>query len=384
MANNEYSDPPEDIISSDIFGNCTSNYLTEDMLDSFLCSENRSLMNIIHINCRSLCKNFNSIVNLLNRTNSKIDAMGLTETWLTPNSPDNLNIDGYNFICRSRIDKIGGGVGMFIGKEYVYQIRSDLSYIKDFIETIFVEIFQKNSAGIIIGCIYRPPNSDVSLFNCEILSILNILNMNRKKISFIMGDFNLDLLHYDLHAPASDFVNNLISHFFLPTIHKPTRITETSATLLDNILTNNYRYNMDTAILYSDISDHLPVVMRVNLSLSRNELDKICVKRVYSDVQVSSFKCALSFVDWNDVCINSANCVNPTEPYNLFFNTFLKIFDDHFPQKNLKLSRTKTPRKDWITKGLVKSCNKKSILYKKYIVNPTSENKSKYIKYRKN
>ena len=28
MANNEYSDPPEDIISSDIFGNYTSNYLT--------------------------------------------------------------------------------------------------------------------------------------------------------------------------------------------------------------------------------------------------------------------------------------------------------------------------------------------------------------------
>ena len=39
MANNEYSDPPEDIISSDIFGNCTSNYLTEDKLDNFLYSE---------------------------------------------------------------------------------------------------------------------------------------------------------------------------------------------------------------------------------------------------------------------------------------------------------------------------------------------------------
>ena len=159
--------------------------------------------------------------------------------------------------------------------------------MKDFIETIFIEISQKNAANIIIGCVYRPPNSDVSLFNVEMLSILNILNKNRKILSFIMGDFNLDLLHCDSHVPTNDFLNNIISNSFLPTIRHPTRITESSATLLNNILTNNIRFKMDTAIIYSDISDHLPVVMHINLNVIRSGYVTTCVKRVHYSINRS-------------------------------------------------------------------------------------------------
>jgi hypothetical protein len=43
------------------------------------------------------------------------------------------------------------------------------------------------------------------------------------------------------------------------TIFHPTRITATSATLIDNIFFNSIAYLFETAIIYSDISDHLPV-----------------------------------------------------------------------------------------------------------------------------
>jgi hypothetical protein len=99
---------------NNIFHNCKSNYMVENDLANFMSSDSKSSMNIIHINCRSLNKNFNSITNLLSRTNCKFTAIGLSETWLTPINSDTFNIDGYKFVSQSRSHKIGGGVGLYI------------------------------------------------------------------------------------------------------------------------------------------------------------------------------------------------------------------------------------------------------------------------------
>ena len=50
-----------------------------------------------------------------------------------------------------------------------------------------------------------------------------------------MGDFNIDLLKVNIHAKTNEFVNDVISHGFLPKITRPTRITPHSATLIDHI-----------------------------------------------------------------------------------------------------------------------------------------------------
>ena len=50
-----------------------------------------------------------------------------------------------------------------------------------------------------------------------------------------MGDMNIDLLKFEIHRRTDDYLNNLFSHRFLPVISKPTRVTNTSATLIDHI-----------------------------------------------------------------------------------------------------------------------------------------------------
>ena len=52
-----------------------------------------------------------------------------------------------------------------------------------------------------------------------------------------MGDFNIDLLKVDIHRPTHEYLELLYSYSMLPTIYKPTRITESTATIIDNILT---------------------------------------------------------------------------------------------------------------------------------------------------
>jgi hypothetical protein len=53
-----------------------------------------------------------------------------------------------------------------------------------------------------------------------------------------MGDFNLDLLKYDNHEDTNNFINTMSSFFFQPLILQPTRITNHSATLIDNVFSN--------------------------------------------------------------------------------------------------------------------------------------------------
>ena len=60
------------------------------------------------------------------------------------------------------------------------------------------------------------------------------------------------------------FIDCLFSNMFLPTVTCPTRITETSATLIDNIITNVSSINPLSSIVYSDISDHLSVYLSCN------------------------------------------------------------------------------------------------------------------------
>ena len=73
-----------------------------------------------------------------------------------------------------------------------------------------------------------------------------------------MGDFNLDLLNTDLHSATNEFINALFSRFLYPLISRPTRLTSYSATLLDNIFTNNISALCDNGLI-NDLSDHLPV-----------------------------------------------------------------------------------------------------------------------------
>ena len=57
---------------------------------------------------------------------------------------------------------------------------------------------------------------------------------------------------------AKDYLNILSSNAAFPLITKPTRITSTSLTLLDHIITNITQNTLLPGILRSDLSDHFP------------------------------------------------------------------------------------------------------------------------------
>ena len=54
------------------------------------------------------------------------------------------------------------------------------------------------------------------------------------------------------------FLNNLASNLFIPHIILPTRITNRSKTLIDNIFSNSLNYSYISGNITTSISDHLP------------------------------------------------------------------------------------------------------------------------------
>ena len=74
-----------------------------------------------------------------------------------------------------------------------------------------------------------------------------------------MGDFNYDLLKYGHDTSVTNFITTCFDNAYIPLITKPTRVQSTSATCLDNLLTNKPNSESTPGILIDDISDHFPI-----------------------------------------------------------------------------------------------------------------------------
>ena len=92
---------------------------------------------------------------------------------------------------------------------------------------------------IVVGCMHRVPSMELGEFNSDYLANLSEKLSLENKALDLLGDFNANLLKYDINTDISNFLNLMYSLFFLPHIASPTRITTGSASLTDKIFTNN-------------------------------------------------------------------------------------------------------------------------------------------------
>ena len=157
------------------------NYHLEDTFNDKIDKTNirSNSFSMIHTNIRSIPKNLNNFENYLDGLNHTFSIIGLTESWLSDSSAQCYNLRGFRGEHRYRDNRSGGGVSLFIKDDIEYVLREDLCQMNKNIESIFVEIDKSNSnkdKNTIIGVIYRPPDTDLKVFN----EILNGLLANVK------------------------------------------------------------------------------------------------------------------------------------------------------------------------------------------------------------
>ena len=66
------------------------------------------------------------------------------------------------------------------------------------------------------------------------------------------------------------FLDALTSFNLLPLINRPTRVTENTSTLIDNIFCDG-QPSIKSSILISEISDHFPIIASFPLSIKKNK-----------------------------------------------------------------------------------------------------------------
>ena len=106
-------------------------------------------------------------------------------------------------------------------------------------------------------------------------------------------------------------------------------------------------------------------------------MNKDIVRVTSGNSNIENFLDDLNKIHWDP--ITSMN--NLHDAYDSFLDSILTLYDKHFPLNEVK-RRYNICKSPWLSDGIYNSIRKKNHLYRKFLRNPTSQNKSIYILYK--
>ena len=225
-----------------------------------------------------------------------------------------------------------------------------------------------------LASVYRLPKGNLFDFIHALDQLLNFIEGKYYTNCYFLGDWNLDLLKNN-DTGVLDFMNLMYSHGFFPLTTKPTRVSNSGATLIDHIWTTQPGNNIKNCIVYTDITDHFPVFSQFLMN-SNYQKHTYVYKRCFSHVNINSFISKIRNSNWEQ----TLNTCDPSEAFEIFSELYNDNFQQCFPLKKIKVNN-KCSRSPHITIGLKTSIKEKNRLEKLAAKWPITY-KSRYKTYR--
>ena len=245
---------------------------------------------------------------------------------------------------------------------------STLKSFESEFESVWIEIKNKKSKNIICGSIYRHPHDNFQDFNNFLDYMENTLNkISNENKEIYTCDFNSDLLKMDRNINYKNFYEQMYRYGLLSQITQPTRVTENTATIVDNIFSNNMDNKILSGNIITDFSDHYSQFV----SVVRDKIDYKSIKmfkRDYSKFSNDSFRDDVSIQNFN----NYSKDVN--EKFNDFYFKLEACVERHAPLKKLTLKEIKLEKKPWITSEFNKMIKMRNKLFQRKKRQPNNEN----------
>ena len=167
----------------------------------------------------------------------------------------------------------------------------------------------------------------------------------------------------------------------MPTITKPTRITPNCATLNDNIYVMvSQMNNVLSNILYSDISDHLPLLTCIGNDKTKTKTSPpLRFKyRQLNEQSIRLIRHELSEYNWDQLKHYGVN-----EVYDLLMKKLCSTLERHAPEKTKIISNKNVIKEPWLTRGIMKCNKRRDQLYKAQLGKPSTDKAhNEYITYR--
>merc|ERR1711915_902816 len=230
-------------------------------------------------------------------------------------------------------------MGIYVHEAHNHK-RLNTNIINEHIELIGIQI--QEAAYFVV---YRPPRGNKNIFINKIIEIKQ--SKEWKEINFA-GDLNIDI--------TAEEYEELQEHQLLPVITKPTRITETTKTTIDNILTNTRTHT--GYIIPCSISDHF-ITLKTSIHDQRKSKETVQIRNT-SKEHIGNLIQDLENTNWKDILESN----NTLEASTKLFDKLHESYNTHIPFKDLKAKKINNP---WVTTAIANSIKQERKLYNKRI-----------------
>ena len=329
-------------------------------------------LKVLNINVRSIAANGSNLVAYLGTLNIQFDIICLTETWMNERREIVNHFPDYKCYHSTRPYRDGGGVSILVKPEFSVTEIVSVTSNTDIIECIFVEV-SGYGRKLAVGCCYRPHCiSDSTYFSEALSNKLHFISRDYQNC-VLCGDFNLDLLKIENDYNISRFYDSMSSLAFLPTIDKPTRITNDSISLIDNIFINN-PFIYKSGILKFDVTDHLPTFIVLENYFTQ-PINKMKIDyRLVNDQTLEKLYNKLSGYSYDFV--SALDCETAIEKLH---KLILSEYDECCPIISRVINR-RDHEKPWINHSIKAYISRRQNLFKLFITKVVT--RSEYNRYR--
>ena len=364
--------------SSNIFStfNSNQNHYCSIKECSTVFHDSKNFM-IMHVNTRSLHKNFEKREELIHEINITPDVIAISETKLKDNTPFSYSLFGYDFVSKNSSTNAGGVEIFVIPTSKVINLTTSLNLNVSDCADLRIEIMLPQKRKCFVGAVYRHPNYNFSQFLNSFE--LTVAKLTESKSHYnISGDINIDLLNCDKES-IKNYQATLLSLGCKQMIQHATRVSSHSSSLIDRFYSNNTSNEICYRILLSALSDHFPTISAI-------KGPKPIKKNMSSYVRNTKNFVAEDFL--NDLYLNlesdesKSSITNVNHLCDSFINTFEKTLNQHAPFRKLTRKEQKLNKKPWLSKGIIKSIQTRNDLYKMTLSNNSPELLDEYRLYR--
>ncbi|CAK1540072.1 unnamed protein product [Leptosia nina] len=249
-------------------------------------------------------------------------------------------LPGYTFKHAPRASgRRGGGVGFLIRKGLRARVRP---HPPAALEQMWLELSLPKAGRIAVGTAYRPESVKLGLA-MDALSD-SISSFGRCAHVFLLTDFNVDMLNTE-KGKSSELAAVLMQQNLHQMVCEPTRISNTSATLLDLIITDVPHMCKCVKVVHNPIlSDHAMVISEWRMKKPKPRPQYKYV-RALNTIILEDFDKDLQCQPWNEVLYET----DVNKMVQSFNKLITYLFDKHAPLRKIRINVSPRP---WITETI--------------------------------
>ena len=292
---------------------------------------------MVHLNINSLQNKLDE----LKAINEKLKAsiIILTETKIDGTYPNSLFCMTNYRLFRNDRTKGGGGVMAYV-KAGIAVRHLKLPHTYKTLEAIALDVNLGNSNCVILG-IYRPPRSAGVNYSVNLEDELNSIHswaLSQRQSVITLGDLNLDKLKPN--STEGKILGDIEDIFQLKClIEEATRITTTSRTLIDVILTNKPELFDTAGVIDFGLSDHAMIYGFLKPKVKHHPAKVISfrsTKNLDPDAMRGDLNEAMTALELD-------NSMSAQEQYNRWHIEMIKVLDKHMPVRKMRVRERDAP-----------------------------------------